>query len=93
LSCEKIIQTLSLQQIVETNAEKKKWRQVIISKIKPKPFFDRLWKALANYLDAEIPDDCAKFFERLKERFVSYTREHKRDSNFQFPPRAPYQVP
>ena len=44
--CQKIIQTYGLQQVVETEAGKKKRRQVIISKINPKPFSDRLRKAL-----------------------------------------------
>jgi hypothetical protein len=51
--CEKIIQTYGLQQTVETKAGKKKWRQVIISNIKPKLFSDRLG-ALAISLDTEI---------------------------------------
>ena len=51
--CEKIIQTYGLQQTVETKAGKKKWRQVIISNIKPKLFSDRLG-ALDISLDTEI---------------------------------------
>jgi hypothetical protein len=42
--CEKIIQTYDLQQVVETKVGNKKWRQVILSKIKPKPFPDLLAK-------------------------------------------------
>jgi hypothetical protein len=52
--CEKIIQTYVLQQGVETNAGKKKWRQVIISKIKPNAFPERLGEALAHPFDTEI---------------------------------------
>ena len=74
--CEKIIQTYGLQQIFETKAGNKKWRQTIISKIKPKPFFDRLGEALANSLDTEIRDDCVEFFEWLKDLVVLNAREH-----------------
>jgi hypothetical protein len=56
--CEKIIQRYGLQQVVETKTGKKKWRQVIMSKIKPKPFSNRLGEAVANYI---------KFFHWLKE--------------------------
>ena len=77
--CEKIIQTYGLQQIVETKAGMKKWRQVIISKIKPKPFSDTLGDALTNSLDTEIREDCVKFFDWSKDRVVSNAREHKRD--------------
>jgi hypothetical protein len=37
---QKVIQTYGLQQIVETKAGQKKQRQVIISKIKLRPFFN-----------------------------------------------------
>ena len=80
--CGKIIQTYGLQQNAETKAGKKKWRQVIISKIKPKLFSDRLGEALANSLDTEIQPDSVKFFDCLKERVVSNAREHKRELNF-----------
>ena len=43
---------------------------------------------MANSLDSEIRDDNVKFFDCFKERIVFNAREHKRDSNFQSPPRA-----
>jgi len=39
--------------------------KVIISKIKPKLFSDRLEEALGNSLDTEIRDDYVKFFGTL----------------------------
>jgi hypothetical protein len=86
--CDQSTQTYGLQEIVETKAAKKKWRQVIISKIKPEPFSNRLEEALANSLATEIRDDYIKFFDYLQERVVSNAREHKRDSNFQSPART-----
>jgi len=61
---------------------------LIIFKIKPNLFSDRLGEALANSLDTDIRDDYVKFFDWLKERVVSNAREYKRDSNFQSPPRS-----
>jgi len=61
---------------------------VIISKIKPKLFSDRLGEALAKSLDTEIREDYVKFFDWLKERVVSNARELKRDLNIQSPPRS-----
>ena len=69
--CERIIQTYGLHQIVESKAEKKKWRQVIVSKIKPKLFSGRLGEALTNSLDTEIRDNYVKFFECLKGQISS----------------------
>ena len=85
--CEKIIEMYGLQQIVETKAGKKKWRQVIISKIKAKLFSDRIGESLDKFLDTEIREDYVKFFDWLNEHVVSNASEHKRDLNFQSPPR------
>jgi len=82
---QKTIQTYGIQQIVETKAGKKKWRQVIISKIKPKLLSDRLGEAWAKSLDTEIRDDYVKFFDWLKKRAVSNAREHKRNLDLQSP--------
>jgi hypothetical protein len=85
--CENIIQTIGLQQVIETKAGKKKWRQVIISKIEPKLLSNRLGEALANSLNTDIRDDYVKSFDWLKERVFSNAREHKTDSIFHSPPR------
>ena len=53
-------------------------RQVIISKIKAKPFSDRLGEALASSLDTEIRDDFVKFFVAFPTQGNTRT-----DSNFQ----------
>jgi len=43
---------------------------------------------LANSLDTEIRKDYVKFFDWLKKLVVSNASEHKRDLNFQSPPRS-----
>jgi hypothetical protein len=88
IQCEKINQTYGLQQMFGTKAGKNKWREVIIFKIKPKPFSGRLGRTLTNSLDRKIRDNYAKFFDWLKERNVFNARKHKRDSSFQSHTRA-----
>ena len=51
-----------VKQIVETKGGKKKWREEIISKIKLKLFYDRLWEASGNSLDAELRENYVKLF-------------------------------
>jgi len=78
--CDNVILRYGLQQVLGTKERKKKWREIMISKIKPKPFSDKLLEVLHNPLNKAIREDDVHFFEWIKERVFCNAREHQRDT-------------
>jgi hypothetical protein len=58
----KVIHTYDLGENVGTKEGKKKWREVIISKIKPQTTSPNFSKNLTNSLDSGIQNDSKKFW-------------------------------
>jgi hypothetical protein len=82
LSCqwENVILRHGLEQVLGTKEGKNQWRKIMISKIKPKPFSDKLVEVLDYSLNKAIREDVVHFFEWLQERVVANAREDRRDT-------------
>ena len=75
------IEDLSCQcQNVILKEGKKKCRDIMIFKIKPKPVSDKVFEVSDNLLNKAIQEDDVHFFEWLKEGVVANAREHRRDT-------------